>query len=92
MKSLCVVVHDVAEARRGGCERVIAAVREVAPVPLTLLAVPRFHHAAPICDNGGIKVESIARPVTSHSSANERREKKLVPKRLFTGGGSPSPF
>jgi len=47
VKSLCVVVHDVAEARRGGCERVIAAVREVAPVPLTLLAVPRFHHAAP---------------------------------------------
>ena len=47
MKSLCVVVHDVAEARRAGCERVIAAVREVAPVPLTLLAVPRFHHAAP---------------------------------------------
>jgi predicted deacetylase len=47
MQSLCVVVHAVAEARRGGCERVAAAVREVAPVPLTLLAVPRFHHAAP---------------------------------------------
>ena len=45
--ALCVVVHDVADARLAGCERVLAAVREVAPVALTLLAVPRFHHAAP---------------------------------------------
>ena len=45
--SVCVVIHDVAEARLAGCERVIAALQEVAPLPLTLLAVPRFHHAAP---------------------------------------------
>ena len=45
--ALCVVIHDVAEARLAGCERVIAAVHEVAPLPLTFLAVPRFHHAAP---------------------------------------------
>jgi len=41
--SICVVVHDVAPATRTACERVFAAVREVAPVRLTLLAVPRYH-------------------------------------------------
>ena len=45
--TLCVVIHDVAAARLAGCERVIAAAHEVAPLPLTFLAVPRFHHAAP---------------------------------------------
>ena len=45
--SVCVVIHDVAAARLAGCERVLAALHEVAPLPLTLLVVPRFHHAAP---------------------------------------------
>jgi predicted deacetylase len=40
---LCVVIHDVAPSTLAACERVIHAVGEVAPVPLTLLAVPRFH-------------------------------------------------
>lgn len=43
-RSLCVVVHDVADATLPACDRLIAAVREVADVPLTLLAVPRYHH------------------------------------------------
>lgn len=42
--ALCVVLHDVAAATRPGCERVLGALREVAPdLPLTLLAVPRYH-------------------------------------------------
>jgi predicted deacetylase len=42
--ALCVVLHDVAPATRGGCDRVLAALREVAAdLPLTLLAVPRYH-------------------------------------------------
>ncbi|HEV7912255.1 MAG TPA: polysaccharide deacetylase family protein [Albitalea sp.] len=41
--SLCVVLHDVAPATLGACERVIAALDDVAPLPLTLLAVPRYH-------------------------------------------------
>lgn len=42
--ALCVVLHDVAPATRAGCERVLAALRDVAPrLPLTLLAVPRYH-------------------------------------------------
>jgi predicted deacetylase len=45
--ALCVVVHDVADATLSGCERVLAAVHEVARVPLTLLAVPRYHREAP---------------------------------------------
>jgi len=46
--AFCVVIHDVADARLAGCERVIAALEEVAPsLPLTFLAVPRFHRAAP---------------------------------------------
>lgn len=42
--SLSVVVHDVAPATWPLCRRLIAAVHEVAPLPLTLLAVPRYHH------------------------------------------------
>jgi hypothetical protein len=48
-----------------------------------------FHHAAAICDSGGIKVESIARPAISQSIARESIERTLLPKRLFNGG-SPS--
>jgi len=45
--ALCVVIHDVADATLAGCERVIAALHEVAPLPLTFLAVPRYHRQAP---------------------------------------------
>ena len=39
---LCVSLHDVAPATWRSCERVLAAVREVADVPLTLLVVPAY--------------------------------------------------
>jgi uncharacterized protein len=42
-RALCVVLHDVANATLAQCERTIDAIHEVAPVPLTLLAVPRYH-------------------------------------------------
>lgn len=38
-----VVIHDVAPVNWAACQRVLAAVREVADVPTTLLTVPRFH-------------------------------------------------
>jgi predicted deacetylase len=41
--AVCVVLHDVADATLAACERVQRALDEVAPVPLTLLAVPRYH-------------------------------------------------
>jgi predicted deacetylase len=41
--SLCVVLHDVAPATRTACEGLLRAVAEVGSVPLTLLAVPRYH-------------------------------------------------
>ncbi|CAG1018701.1 hypothetical protein BURC_03509 [Burkholderiaceae bacterium] len=41
--ALSVVLHDVAPATLPACERVIRAVNEVAALPLTLLAVPRYH-------------------------------------------------
>jgi predicted deacetylase len=41
--SLCVVLHDVAPATLSACERVLAAIDDVGEVPLTLLAVPRYH-------------------------------------------------
>ncbi|HMC16918.1 MAG TPA: polysaccharide deacetylase family protein [Albitalea sp.] len=41
--SICVVLHDVAPATRAACERILAAIADVAPLPLTLLAVPRYH-------------------------------------------------
>jgi len=43
--ALCVVMHDVSPATLAHCERVLHAVREVARVPLSLLAVPRYHCA-----------------------------------------------
>ena len=42
--ALCVVLHDVAAGTQSACERVMRAVADVAgSVPLTLLAVPRYH-------------------------------------------------
>jgi len=40
---LSVVIHDVSPANWEACQRVMDAVRAVADIPLTLLAVPRFH-------------------------------------------------
>ena len=42
-RSLCVVVHDVASATMSDCVRLIDAIGDVAQVPITLLAVPRYH-------------------------------------------------
>jgi predicted deacetylase len=41
--ALCVVVHDVASATREACLRLMQSVQDVAEVPVTLLAVPRYH-------------------------------------------------
>ena len=41
--SLCVVLHDVAPSTRAACDRMLDAIGEVAEMPLTLLAVPRYH-------------------------------------------------
>jgi len=40
---VCLVLHDVAPSTRAACMRVLAAVAQVADVPVTLLAVPRYH-------------------------------------------------
>lgn len=40
---LCVAIHDVAPVNWVACQRVLQAVREVADVPLSLLAVPHHH-------------------------------------------------
>lgn len=42
-RAIAVVIHDVAPSTLAACERVLGAVRAVAPVPVTLLAVPRYH-------------------------------------------------
>ena len=42
-RHLCVSVHDVAPATWRSCQRVLAAVREVAEIPVTLLVVPAYH-------------------------------------------------
>lgn len=47
---LSVVVHDVAPVTWPLARRLMAAVQEVAPLPLTLLAVPRYHHHLPQAD------------------------------------------
>jgi len=43
--TLCLVLHDVAPATWSACERLLLAIAEVAELPLTLLAVPRYHCA-----------------------------------------------
>jgi len=43
---VCVVLHDVAPSTRAACMRTLAAVAQVADVPVTLLAVPRYHGEA----------------------------------------------
>ena len=42
-RSVCVVLHGVAPSTQAACDRVLTAVRAVADVPLTVLAVPRYH-------------------------------------------------
>ncbi len=42
-KTLCVSIHDVAPATWPRCLRLLAAVRAVADVPLSLLVVPAYH-------------------------------------------------
>jgi len=44
---VCVVLHDVAASTRSACMRTLAAIAEVADVPTTLLAVPRYHGETP---------------------------------------------
>ncbi len=44
---VCVVLHDVASSTRAACLRTLTAVSDVAEVPVTLLAVPRYHGETP---------------------------------------------
>ncbi|MEO8079772.1 MAG: polysaccharide deacetylase family protein, partial [Caldimonas sp.] len=46
-RRVCVVLHDVATSTQGACERALAAVATVAPLPVTLLAVPHYHGETP---------------------------------------------
>lgn len=43
-KALCIAIHDVAPLTWQRCERVVAALDEVARLPLTFLVVPAWHH------------------------------------------------
>ncbi|MDQ6629875.1 MAG: DUF2334 domain-containing protein, partial [Pseudomonadota bacterium] len=44
---VCVVLHDVATSTRAACQRTLKAIRQVADLPVTLLAVPRYHGETP---------------------------------------------
>ncbi|MDM5177075.1 DUF2334 domain-containing protein [Massilia sp. DJPM01] len=51
--ALCVVIHDVAPATWPDCLRLLQAVRAVADIPVTWLAVPRWHGGegrSPACE------------------------------------------
>jgi len=47
---VCVVLHDVASSTRAACQRVLDSIARVAEVPVTLLAVPRYHGETPSLD------------------------------------------
>ena len=42
--TLCVSIHDVAPQTWSLCERLLLAVHAVAPIPVTFLVVPDYHH------------------------------------------------
>ena len=44
---VCVVLHDVATSTRAACQRTLNAIAQVGDVPVTLLAVPRYHGETP---------------------------------------------
>jgi predicted deacetylase len=43
MKKMCVVVHDVAPGTWAATRRLLATITQVGTMPVTLLAVPRYH-------------------------------------------------
>jgi len=45
MQLIAIVVHDVAPATARDCERVLRCLEQIAPLPVTLLATPRWHLA-----------------------------------------------
>lgn len=47
---VCVVLHDVATSTRAACQRTLDAIAAVGDVPVTLLAVPRYHGETPTRD------------------------------------------
>jgi predicted deacetylase len=49
---LCVSIHDVSPHTRPECERLLEAVHAAAPIPVTLLVVPAYHHRA-VADPAG---------------------------------------
>jgi predicted deacetylase len=61
---VCVVLHDVAASTRAACVRTLAAVAEVADVPVTLLAVPRYHGDAADARSRGLARRTRARRAT----------------------------
>ena len=44
---VCVVLHDVASSTRAACRRTLKAIAQIGDVPVTLLAVPRYHGETP---------------------------------------------
>ncbi len=44
---VAIVLHDVAPATWPACERVLQCIAGIAPVPVTLLVVPRYHRNPP---------------------------------------------
>lgn len=49
--TLCVSIHDVAPHTWPLCARLVEAIRAVAPIPLTFLVVPAYHHL-PVANPG----------------------------------------
>jgi predicted deacetylase len=61
-RTLCIVLHDAAPSTRAACVRTLAAVREVAgDVPVTVLAVPRYHGETPTAEFEGWLGERVGR-------------------------------
>ncbi len=93
--TLSVSLHDVAPATWCACERVLAAVAAVAPIPVALLVVPRYRGVDSAHDRRFLRAidarlgngdEAVLHGWTHVDDAPVRRPFELLSRRVYTAG------
>ncbi len=93
--TLAVSLHDVAPATWCACERVLAAVAAVAPIPVALLVVPRYRGVDSAYDRRFLRAidarltqgdEAVLHGWTHVDDSPVRRPFDLLARRVYTAG------
>ena len=73
--AMSVTLHDVAPATQARCERLLAALERIAPMPFTLLVVPYYHGqpSAPPFDAGSTRAAARRRAGAARPDPSRRR-------------------